>query len=702
MAPCATIRPGRFAFVWTLLAAAVASPAWSSAPTSVAPPKAEPIASPIRPAKTEKRQKAESAPSSKDEDSSRDSADDTEQAALTADVEIFIPSIQTLVEKARGSCTAKLLKAFADLASMAPPEGDEGLDLQAALKLIEQVQSWPDTSVLFTVYKRDSAGRPRWALRLDWPADDLRKRLAGLIQNESARKALGDLSLNQRDGVWRLELPDVLLGVISAGGKGSTFKSAPDLSLTKSRLKSDVAAMDDDKPLLACRQAVSAMGINDLRYEGRVDTSGRWDERARLGWNPLIGFGIKTQIKRVASPYGVPKSALAAAAFNAAGAEGLADAMIGLPRGTIGDKASSDMCFAVLPGTGFLPVPDVVAQFNASDVEKIVESLRSAVGKDTTTRHDDDRPTAWREGKAAGTEYFWQDPSAREGGGLGAFSMRTVVFTERNKDSRKAGRLIVAQTSTRPDELVTRWRALERGKDAMTDMPSSKDAHWQARIRWSELYGQAQPYLSTLAAFLSATALPPMPEEIRAELPDSVVDVQVEFGGLRIRHHGPVPLGAVYVPATVAMAIGADEAYDSESMRERVAVENLRVLQYHARLFHKDFKRWPTRVAELDGYVDFLTHRHLLNLQPKSQSALERFKKALDRKKEKPAKSEAESDDTDGIDDSLYEVETDGHRWVLKIRPDEFKQLRTISIDANGNVERVRKDRKARSAGPKP
>src|SRR5205807_4066856 len=110
-----------------------------------------------------------------------------------------------------------------------------------------------------------------------------------------------------------------------------------------------------------------------------------------------------------------------------------------------------------------------------------------------------------------------------------------------------------------------------------------------------------------IAAFADDAILPPSADEIRSNLPDSVISIHTDFSGLRVQHSGPIPLGAFYVPGVVAASITSEDAAGSESSRERVACRNLRVLYYHAKLFRKDFNRWPARLAELDGYIDFVS-----------------------------------------------------------------------------------------------
>ena len=70
------------------------------------------------------------------------------------------------------------------------------------------------------------------------------------------------------------------------------------------------------------------------------------------------------------------------AAFHFGLSEGLADALSGLPGGTIGSRADGEAAFAAMPGTGFLPIPDLFYQFHAQARKKIITDIRKALRKD--------------------------------------------------------------------------------------------------------------------------------------------------------------------------------------------------------------------------------------------------------------------------------------------------------------------------------
>ena len=59
--------------------------------------------------------------------------------------------------------------------------------------LIEQIGDWPDTSAVLTTYTMDRDGRSRWALRVDWPLVELRKRIDTLLALDAADKLLKDI-----------------------------------------------------------------------------------------------------------------------------------------------------------------------------------------------------------------------------------------------------------------------------------------------------------------------------------------------------------------------------------------------------------------------------------------------------------------------------------------------------------------------------
>ncbi len=645
--------------------------------------------------------------------------DEAEEEPPAPQVEIHVPSVTALCQAASQSKTAELFAALAPMLPKPTGESDESLDLAALVKLLDKIRAWPDTSLGFTTYTQDREGRPRWALRVDWPLAELEKRLADLLADDAAAKVFEDVKVVRADdGVVRLELPDIILAILKETDGGSLIASAEEVSPPATLYgqpsdEDDKAASKKRKPALVyCRLNLDAAGedeggdslfssmsgIRNVLYTVKLRKNGAWREQFGVSWNPLLGVAIKAVFQKTKRPFDCPRDAYAAAVAKVGMGESLADSIAGLPLGTIGKKAGADMAVAVVPGTGFLPFPDIYFQFRTRREAAIIRDLRAFIEKDTKKRADDDRSPAWFEETVGDRILFWKNPTADGAYGLMPVTYRTVVFfvKEGDEESKKAV-LVMAQTSTAPDDAVRHWDALQ---SKTTAMPSSKKVHWQARVGWKAVYDLAQPYLGLLAGFSTDTAMPPTADELADALSDSKINVRIGFGGLKVRHTGPVPFGAVYVPAVAAMSLGATADPSSEAARERTACRHLRVLYHHAKLFKKDYGRWPATVAELDGYVDFASHARLLHLREKDGTFVEGLLSIFS---ERGAKTPDEEDeDDDAIDDSLYVIDWADKTasWKLKIRDGEFVHHETIYIDGDGTIHRVEKKDKPTTDNP--
>jgi len=280
--------------------------------------------------------------------------------------------------------------------------------------------------------------------------------------------------------------------------------------------------------------------------------------------------------------------------------------------------------------------------------------------------------------------------------GLMPATYRTVVFFDppRTEKEGEPPRLIVAQTPMWADDAVRHWRQLTKSAKSRVAVPDSKNAHWQARISWYRVYDLTQPYLSLLAGLSDDSAPPPPAQELKGSLADSIVDIRIDYGGLQVSSNGPVPIGAAFVPIVTAASLSSTGDAFSEVERERVACRHLRVLYHHAKLFKKDYGRWPATVAELDGYVDFAMHAELLFLRPKKKGFASGLVSMVTGKKERPTAEEEERK----IDDSLYVIEWSPDDWKLRFRDGEFVNYRTIYIDADEKIHRVPKESAAAEA----
>jgi len=633
------------------------------------------------------------------------------EKADTPEVEVYIPSVAALRSAADRSKTAQLFRAIAGMFPTPTDETGEGLDVGAVFKLVGQITNWPDTSVVLTIFSMDREGRPRWALRVDWPLEELRRRVEELLDSDAARELLKDVKLTESDeGNWRLELPDYVLAVLSRSGEGSLLASAVELrppaavfgqeGYGKGAGDAAAAGKKARKPMLVYSRLnleadenegnspfAMISGVRDVCYGISLEQGGTWDEKVVVRWSPLLGTALKIAFRKVSKPFECPRDAYAVAVFSIGVGEGLADAIGELPPGTIGSRASKETAFAAVPGTGFFPFPDVYFQFNAPKKDKLIESIREALAEDARKRKENDQIPAWHEDKFDGRVVFWRDPAADGGAGLMPARYRTVLFFDSKGDGEDApSRLIIAQTSTWPDDAVRHWSELTRGRKSCVAVPDSTKVHWQARINWRSAYALAQPYLCLFSSLEEDATLPPTEEELSAALTDSVINIRIDYSGLEVRHTGPIPVGAVYVPAIVATALSDSGSAWSEAGRERTACQHLRVLYYHAKLFKKDYGRWPATVAELDGYVDFASHPDLLWLWPQNQSFTQQLASAFMARKQKAVEKE------DGeIDDSLYAIDWTPTDWKLKFRDGEFRDFATIYIDMEGEVHRVPK-----------
>jgi hypothetical protein len=638
----------------------------------------------------------------------------TQPKGTKPQVEIFIPSFQRLSEQFRRSRTMPLARALSEVFPIKPDPTGEGLDVGAAFSLLERVSAWPDTSIAFTTYSIDREGSARWAVRIDWPIDDLKTRLAGMLESDAGKSILKDIKLTPaKDDGFVIELPDLVLARVKKSGKGSLVLSTeslkPPTEIFGARPESDDKADSRKQPrLIYCllnlgnddeeeggASVFSAIsGVMSVRYAASVGESGLWRERINLQWNPFAGALLKTIFKKTTEKFTCPNTAFVGAAFHFGSGEGLADSIADLPHGTIGSSAGEEMAFVAAPGTGFLPIPDMFYQFSASDPKKIVKNIRKAMKKDAAKRREDDLKPLWHEGIVDGAIVFWRE-GGEDGGGGSYLSMRTIVFFDPpyktgqdDSEEEVSKRLIVAHSSTWADDVARHWKSMQASAKHLVTMPGSKQAHWEARIFWRQLYEFLAPYATIMSGTSEDASAPPSGEELALSLVDSVIGVQIGFKGVDARHEGPIPIGVVYVPAVAAMSLSATGSASSEAQRERVACQHLRVLYHHAKLFNKDYGRWPANVAELDGYVDFASHPELLNLRQKNQGVVIGFAKMFTGKK---SKAESDEQDDRDIDDTLYEIDWSPKAWKLKIRAKEFVNYETILVDQDGEIHRIEK-----------
>lgn len=632
-------------------------------------------------------------------------------------VEVFIPSVTVLSKATSESKTARLFDVLNGMFPVPKNETGEGVDVSSLIKLLDRIAAWPDTAITVAVFPQDRDGRPRWLLRVDWTVDELAQRVRELLTDEVAGELFKGIELNPAndpaDG-YRLETPEMVLAVLKPTGSGAMLASEAPVELSEEVFgESAVRNNPKKRPFLAyCSLNLDAgtdeergaslfsgiAGVKAVQYVVSLNKRGDWNEQFGVTWNPLFGAALKLIFQKVKDPFDCPTESYATAVVHVGLGDGVADMLSGLPPFTIADLADSEVMFAAVPGSGFLPVPDLFYVLRTKHADRIETEIREAITKENRQRADDDQPPRWREERIDGKAVFWRDPAADGIYGLMPMTFRSVVFVDRppsddsNAAESKVARLVICNTSTWADDAVVRWTAVK--KDTIK-LPASKSDHWQARINWSRAYQLAQPYLGILTGFTEGASMPPDVAAIGDALSDSDIRIEVGYGGIRARHTGPIPIGAIYVPAVTGAALASSASPSSEIAREQTACRNLRVLHHHARLFHRDYGRWPANVAELDGYVDFASNSSLLYLSRRGRSFGEALTSALF-SQGRDAKRPAADDEADekAIDDSLYVIQWSANdsEWKLMFRENEFNSFKTIYIDAAGTIHRIPKD----------
>lgn len=664
--------------------------------------------------------------------------DDT---AIKPRVELYIPSVKKLEAEATRSHTATIVTKFAGLlgamesfARTLPEElGDvpadarqketvteevvsdeEDAGFEEIVELLTMIHNWPETSIVGAVYAPDVEGRPRFAVRFDYPIDDMKSRIAAVLSHEAAKKVLEGVQLTAQDGGgFAIELPEsalVIAHVVPADGSQCWLKSHADLE-TPTSVWGRPANGDSDREtrLVYCRYNLtgtekdtgSVFGdvpwVSSINYWCQVNAAGEWEEQFAAFWNGLVAMTAQQFISKVEKFYDVPAESYVAAVFGVPlGA--MLDGMLGLPIGTLEISSKPETCICAVPGEGFFPVPDVVAQMQVRNADDILKNLAEAIKKINEDRAEEEQEPIWFEIDVDGRRVFWKQA---EGGGMYApFVMRPVLFLQdvTDKDGEIRQRLIVAMTSTSPKALVRRWVRGRLATERRT-LPTDGELHWQAVVNWKQIYELAAPWLNLLASVTPEARFLPSVEEMGPALTDSRIDVQRKAAYLRTFHTGPVPVGAAFIPTVVGMAARSAQTSGSDLARERLAVRNLRVLYHHSKLFKQDYNRWPAEVLELEGYVDFAGNPQLLQLPKSSKTALSGFFEGVFGKPDDAKKAEDADEDEEEAegrpDTSIYVIEWSETKWTLGYKSDTLDHLAALYIDQDGEIHRVPKGAKS-------
>lgn len=644
------------------------------------------------------------------------------QLELKPRFELFVPSAQKLVQEAHRSRAGAFLDYAHRLLAEMTSASAEGLHANDAWAIFERVASWPDTPVHAFMYAPDREGHLRWAVRVDWPTAALADRLKEILASEAADDMLDGVALSpMTKGQFEIRLRDEVLAFVRPSGDQHSAVVQSHQAL-RPPTESFIGAVENP-PLVAARLNMagterdsgatflsSFSAVTAVDYFGRVNKDREWAETIAVYWPPISGMGAKVLLSRVKRSFFVPDEAFGAAAFNAMIATGLLDNLAGFgaqvrmsPSGemeVIGEfgpgpltqHTEAQICLTLLPGTGFLPAPDIVFQSRTTSPQSLLNAIRKQAQRTNELYNKRDEREPWHETTVGHRTVFYSDGPSQRGRMMLPFVMRPVLFntTERDAENRERDYLVLGLTTTSPERFVQRWMALPRGEN-QRHLPMRQKTYGQAWLNWRQLYRWVSPYLNVSLSVVSAEALLPSMQEIGPDLSDAYMTLEISYTGLKASHLGPIPVGVVAVPAMLGVSTEEDTSGSSDLARERLACQRLKVLYHHSRLFHQDLGRWPAEVRELDGYIDFAGHPELLELKLSSSKRWHAFFEGIF---EAPEEEEATSDEeegTDKIDDSLYVIEWRPDAWRLGLAPGKLEHLKALYIDQDGVIHRIEK-----------
>ncbi|UCG16300.1 MAG: hypothetical protein JSV19_13500 [Phycisphaerales bacterium] len=653
------------------------------------------------------------------------------QPAIKPRLELHVPSVRTLLAEARRSNVGFLLDTIGDVLVEASTASSEGIDIEQAAALITQIKQWPDSSIDAVTYASDTQGRPRWIVRFRWPLRSLHARVAAVLDAESSRAILKDVTLSPaEDGGYKIALAESTLAyLLPAGESESLLASSPDLEFPSRPFVGTAQTRAEGTPLLVCRlnltQTEKDSGatwlssfsvVTNVTYAASVNESGDWVETVHVDWPPISGLGAKAVFGKVSQTFFVPDEAFGSLVVNSGLlAPGMLEGLAGLgPQvmttrpgefeivgemkpGPVASRTHSTVCVTVLPGTGFFPIPDIIVQARAKAPDTLIQEIREAAEEANKLFRDREQPEPWHESKVGNRVVFWNDGSSQSRGLATPASLRAVLFVKKETDAKGRERsfLVIGRTSTSPEELVERWVGIPRRPDRRF-LPSVRKTRGQVWVNWRQLYRWLSPWANIGLSTLASSTLLPDVDTIASRLTDASVTVKMRYAGLTVEHHGPVPGGVIVVPALLAVATAEGPSGASDLARERDAARKLKVLHHHAKLFRKDLGRWPAEVAELDGYVDFAGNPALLRVRQSSKKAWSEWGKSLlsfGGKADTQDQDEEEEDDELGdIDDSIYVIEWHEDSWRLGFAPGTFEHLEELYVDDTGIIHRIEKN----------
>lgn len=651
-------------------------------------------------------------------------------ADLRPRLDFFVPSVKNLLSELQRSHSGVFFSYLKTLLSEKAGASADGIDSEQADAILARMAKWPDTAVSVATFAPDRAGRVRWAVRVDWPVKSLAERASSILDTEAADELFEGLRVVPADDngfVVRLD-EEPLAFLISQSPTSSFLASHRDLPLGGDVFAGSEETEKDGASLVVCRLNLTGTEkdsgatvfssfnvVTDVVYAGRVDDGGDWQETVHVHWPPISGMGAKAMFGRVKQTFFVPRTAYGAMAFKTLMVPGMLENMIGFgPQvtfdpnggmevfgeqmlGPIASSIGSEMCVTVLPGSGFIPMPDIVVQVRSTRAKRLMENIMEAAKLLNEEFRLREQPEPWHVAELRDRKVVWSDGANQFPGMMMPLVMRPVLFTTTEVDARDKERefLVVAWTSTSPKRFVRRWLDLSRADKKKLFLPKRKKTNGQLWLNWSAFYGWLSPYANLAIGVVATDALLPSRRELATVLTDATVTIKTRYTGLQMKHSGPVPIGALIVPTFFASSVMPDESGGSDLARERLASQRLKVFHHHAKLFKKDIGRWPAELEELDGYIDFAGHPGLLKLQLSSRKGWTDMFESIfggdDDHADEVDEDVIDDDDELDLDDELFVIEWGSDSWRLGLAKGTMEHLEALFIDQDGEIHRIEK-----------
>ncbi len=644
-----------------------------------------------------------------------DTAPEAQPQEVKSKFQLTIPSTRAFWAKSERSKIGQLFAHIGQVSEQIREEKRYNEDASSGewRDVLQVVRDWPDTRLRLAVFTPDINGQPRWALQIGLPAGQVHELIANLTKGDEHAEFFEGLTDAQVDGEYVYSFDDAVIAILKSSGEQECYlRSHPTVQLPT---KFFDGVSGDGEPVLSARLELTSTEkdsgstflssfklVTFVDYTTRIDEAGVWHDQLRAGWPMVSWLTVKALLGQPSQSFYTPSDAFLGAVLEANGAKTLLEQSAGLKlkkgsggEGPVERFGGDEVLLTILPGVGFIPAPEIVAQCRIRNRDRFSEALQERIAALDKEAEQTEQKSSWHEVEVRGLRVFWCDLANRGSGNVVPFLMRPVLFLQKAKDDRKRERefLIVGWTSTNPVRFVERWLDRPRDPPELRYLPASRKHNFEAWVHWQQLYDWIHPYVNLGLSEISVDAI--LDDEIGTDIPDAMLSGDIKMAGMIVSHEGPVPLGLLAVPAMASTSL--QETRSSDLARERLARRQLQVLYHHCRLFQQDTGRWPVRVAELDGYVDFAGNQQLLKLEESSQKRFGKMFSRIfsgsdddgDKKTDDDAEDSPES--VYDVDDSIYEIVWEDGEWQLGYAPGKLEHLSRLYIDMNGDMHREQK-----------